>query len=56
MLNVSVRKYGNSHVAVRIMVNGKSMGWIQIEKTNLAYYGTTAKNSMHLIRYGEENK
>ena len=52
MLNVTVRKYGNSHYAIRIMVNGKKVGWVQIEKDNLAFYGTQAKNSMsHIIRY-----
>jgi hypothetical protein len=49
-LTTSIRAYG-THNAVNIKVNGKYVGWVQIEPTNLAFYGTSAKNSMSPIIY-----
>lgn len=49
-ITTKVRRYG-THNAISIKVDGKKMGWLQIEKDNLAFYGTTAKNSMSPIIY-----
>jgi hypothetical protein len=50
-LKTTVKKY-TTHHAISIVVDGKYVGWIQIEPTNLAFYGTQASNSMsHIIRY-----
>jgi hypothetical protein len=48
-LTTKVRSYG-AHNAIRIKV-GKSVGWIQVENNNLAFFGTSAKNSMSDIIY-----
>ena len=47
-LTTQVRSYG-THNAITIKVNGKKVGWIQVERDNLAFYGTSAKNSMSEI-------
>jgi hypothetical protein len=49
-LTTKVRSY-DTHNAIRIKVNGKSVGWIQVEHNNLAFFGTSAKNSMSDIIY-----
>lgn len=49
-ITAKVTKYP-THNAITIKVNNKEVGWIQIEKDNLAFYGKTAKNSMSNIIY-----
>ena len=50
-ITTQVRSFG-THNAIRIRVDGKKVGWIQVERDNLAFYGTSAKNSMsEIIKY-----
>ena len=52
-LTTQVRSYG-THNAITIKVNGKKVGWIQVERDNLAFYGTSAKDSMTLVPYSKK--
>lgn len=39
-LSVTKKKYPD-HIAIRLLVDDKLVGWIQFEGDNLAYYGST---------------
>jgi len=36
-LQTKTKRYKN-HLAIALIVDGKSVGWIQLEKDNLSYY------------------
>lgn len=46
-LNATIRDYG-THLAIRLITNGKQVGWIQFEGDNFAYYGSlNCKTAVH---------
>jgi hypothetical protein len=54
------KKTCRNHVAVRVEVDGKNMGWLQMEKDNLTYYRQTLHGAevkdlggMVFIRYSK---
>ena len=38
-LSITKKSYPH-HIAIRLLVDGKQIGWIQYEGTNFAYYGS----------------
>lgn len=44
MIKTTTKKY-KTHTAISIEVDGKNMGWLQIEKDNLAYYRQTVEGA-----------